>query len=76
MRSRGLPVPRTGRRFRMKKFLRYPKTTAEKRWNIGHEKEGIRTRKKRRYTPTAWDDLWRYPERTWKKHRRNQWKEV
>jgi hypothetical protein len=59
----------------MKKInLRHPKTTAERKWNECHEKEGIKVRSKRNYIPTAWDDIWVRAQRSWKRYRKTQWK--
>ena len=73
---RRTPVPNTGQGNHLRKFLRFPKTTAEKRWNLCHIKEGIKIRRRRLYTPTCLDDIWRRPERSWKKFRKNQWKKI
>ena len=58
----------------MKNHLRHPKTTQEIKWNEAHEKQEVKVRKKRMRLPTAWDDIWRKSQRSWKKHRKTQWK--
>ena len=60
-------------------FLRYPKTTQEKRWADAWKDQGVkaRARRNRRNLPDAWDDICRSDcsHRSWKRHRRYQWKE-
>lgn len=53
-------------------FLRYPKTTQEKRLN---ERDRGFTRGKRRNIPSAWDDLIPRKQRSWKKHRKHKYRE-
>jgi len=62
-------------------FLRHPKTTQELRHFFGDQAERRddpdipQPRRKRRYIPTAWDDIWVESERCWKSYRRTQWRE-
>jgi len=67
---RKYPVPNTGRKLPLRKWLRYPSTQSERKSDPAYQ------RAKRNYTnlPTAWDDNFRRPQRSWKKHRKTQWK--
>ena len=49
-------------------WLRYPRTTQELR--IGP------TRAKRNSIPTAWDDIRRCVQRSWKAQRRTRWRRI
>lgn len=53
--------------------LRNPRTTQEKRANQGGWR---RAKRKPKNLPNAWDDILRSDmnHRTWKRHRRTQWK--
>lgn len=76
------PVPHTrgSRRSRQSDYLRYPKTQAERRLAGGGPVDEFepapRSARSRRYLPTAWDDQIRCNQRSWKSHRRTQWKTV
>jgi hypothetical protein len=50
--------------------LRNPRTTQELRENSEH----ARSKRKKPYLPTAYDDIHRTCERSWKKYRRTQWR--
>lgn len=60
--------------------LRHPKTTQERRWAVAHDDElkeyNLTVRPRRNYTNliTAWDDKWPIVQKSWKKHRKTQWK--
>jgi hypothetical protein len=58
----------------MGRWLRNMRTTQEIRQTRADEREGLPVRKARLSLPTAWDDFWRYSQRTWKKHRQSQYK--
>lgn len=72
-----------GRRGRFSNYYRYPKTLQEIRENIYFEEDeytkhyNIKFRRRRSYIPTAWDDRARKDirDRSWKKHRKHQWKD-
>jgi len=58
-------------------FMRYPRTTQERRANsrgMRHEYK-IRARRNQKNLVEAWDDIWERSQRSWKKHRRTQYKE-
>ena len=77
------PVPRTGRikrrGYRCGTTLRHPRTTQERRINLGHELEGIKIRGSRSYKrlPNLYDDEIRSDlnDRSWKvfSKKRKQW---
>ena len=52
-------------------LMRFPRTTQERRSN----QEGwSRPRRRPHRLVHAWDETFRRPQRSWKKHRRHQWK--
>lgn len=51
-------------------FLRHPRTTQEIRANL--DKYDPLIRKRRRKLPTAWDDQYIHPQKSWKYLRRNK----
>lgn len=54
-------------------WLRQPKTTQERRlW----DSEYGRSRRAPHRLPEAWDDIHRQVQRSWKEHRRTQYKEL
>jgi hypothetical protein len=61
--------------------LRRPRTAQELRAWFGDDAECREcpelppVRRKRRKVPTAWDDIWVKQDRSWKAHRKTQWKE-
>jgi len=59
-------------------WLRYPKTTQEKRWSDAWADEGIRVRPRRNKAnlPDAWDDITRSDvgAKSWKRYRKHQWR--
>ena len=80
---RSLPLPYTGRRhYHRGCTMRLPRTRAEERENIAVlcdeelRELGIRVRENRLMLPDAWDDKGRADIgiRSWKRHRRHQWK--
>lgn len=76
------PVPHTrgSRRSRQSDYLRYPKTQAERRLAAGAPVDEFeptpRSARSRRHLPSAWDDQIRCNQRSWKSHRRTQWKPI
>lgn len=57
----------------MRQYLRRPKTSNERRQNV----DGYgRAKRSGKNLPNSWDDLWRTPERNWKRHRKTQYKTV
>jgi len=70
---RAAPVPFTGRRGGWVGFRR-PRTTAEIAANAAALDDGIPVRGRRRNLPSAWDDLPRQVQRSWKAHRRTRWR--
>lgn len=50
------------------RWIRHPKTTQELRAGA--------VRAKRAALPTAYDDLPRRPQRSWKVHRLNRWRQI
>lgn len=80
-RSRRVPVPGTGkpRLGRLVGYmLRYPRTLAELRQTAAAEVDqcDVPISGRVRRPPTAWDDEWRSDlgHRSWKRHRRRQWR--
>lgn len=77
---RGGPIPRIHRRRFHGGWMRSPRTLNENRANDslaydGHELPlPVEKLKSRGKLPTSWDDLMRSKNRSWKKHRRTQWK--
>ena len=68
------PVPGTGK-MRGGCFNRKMRGTQEKRWNIAHQDlVHIRGRRKPCNLPDSWEDIARDEQRSWKKHRKTQWK--
>lgn len=61
-----------------KAYIRRPRTTQERRraGQRGCGVDGVKVRAKRnsRRLPCAWDDIWFRLQRSWKKHRKTQWK--
>ena len=53
-------------------YLRYPKTTQERRVN-GKRGKWNRAKRNARNLPSAWDDLWVHREKSWKKKRKTQY---
>jgi hypothetical protein len=70
---RRAPVPFTGRGRGWTGF-RHPRTAAEIAANAAAVDDGFPVPGRRRNLPTAWDDLPRHVERSWKAHRRTQWR--
>jgi hypothetical protein len=70
---RQAPVPFTGRGGGWI-GCRHPRTAAEIAANAASADDGFPARGRRRNLPTAWDDLRRHVERSWKAHRRTQWR--
>lgn len=58
----------------MGRWLRNMRTTQEIRQTVADDRDGIPVRRIQLSLPTAWDDFWRYSQRTWKKHRPAQYK--
>jgi hypothetical protein len=60
----------------VKNYLRYMKTTQERRRWFADEGEVKlrRARAPKTGLPNAWWDLWRRPQRSWKEFRRNRWR--
>jgi hypothetical protein len=59
-------------------WLRYPKTTQERRRWFADLEEGVRLRRSRApmSIPTAWDDIGRHAQRSWKEQRRTKWRRI
>lgn len=59
-------------------WLRHPKTTAERRAAAGQEADRnpslVRSRRNHRVLINSWDDIPRSAERSWKRHRKTQWR--
>lgn len=79
-RPRGMPIPGTGRSSGYN-LLRSPSTQSERRQDFFYSEDGepspsIRPRRRAHHIPTAWDDDIRsdYGNRSWKRHRKTQWK--
>ena len=54
---------------------RNPSTLQERRWNDSDEHNPfVRRARCKTYMPTGWDMPFRKSQRSWKKHRRTQWK--
>lgn len=78
------PVPYTGNRPKRYKYYRKLKTTNEKKAAIYHEMDEdikyhnvkIRTQRNSNNLPNSWDDYKRsdFRDRSWKRHRKHQWK--
>ena len=65
----------------MKKYMRHPRTKAEKKANIYNKLEFddlkikfCRARRNSKNLPTSWDDVWKFNERCWKKFRKTKYK--
>ena len=73
------PVPRTGRRGHYS-WDRHMRTTQERREDRAllvdedAKQAGVGPRRRRLSIPHAWDDVPRFSERTWKRHRLTSWK--
>ena len=52
-------------------FFRHPQTGNELRANAGAD---VRAKRNPRHLPTAWDDINRCLQRTWKLYRKTQYK--
>jgi len=57
----------------MMSIFRQPRLAQELR---GSQENWHRPRRGKKYLPTAWDDCIRRPQRSWKKHRKTQYKTV
>ena len=73
------PVPHTrgSRRGRHSDYLRYPKTQSARRAGLACQEDGepiVRGARRAPQLPTAWDDQIRCCQRSWKAHRKTQWK--
>ena len=57
-------------------YMRSMRTTQELREVQNAIDQGIKVRGKRKknYLPDAWWDFWRRSQRTWKRHRKTQYK--
>lgn len=69
---RGGPVPGTGRIGHFRRFRR-PKTQQERR-AAGEGGDLVRARRNAANLPTNYDDIFRNEDRSWKKHRRTQYR--
>jgi hypothetical protein len=60
----------------VKDWLRYMRTTQEKRRFVADAVEGVKLRARRNATNLvdAWDDLWRRPQKSWKSYRKTRWR--
>lgn len=77
---RKTPVPFTGRR--SWNYLRQLNTMPERRLAEAHANQemknyGVKVRAKRNKAnlPNSWDNYWRHNTKSWKKHRKHQWKQ-
>ncbi|HCW06988.1 MAG TPA: hypothetical protein DGG95_06450 [Cytophagales bacterium] len=72
---RGGPVPYIGKRSGGG-YYRHMKTTQERRWSFAAKVDGVpwRARRNARNLPNPWDDICRTVTKSWKKHRKTQWK--
>lgn len=70
------PVPGTGKPTGWAAcYFRNPHTAAEMRANAGADEGGSSgVRGRRRDLPSAWDDILRTRDRSWKRQRRTQWR--
>jgi hypothetical protein len=73
------PVPgtrcRSGARYGIR-WYRYPRTTQELRQYYAYP-EFVRGRRRPRYLPHAWDDIYReicWNHKSWKLYRKTQWR--
>lgn len=77
---RCMPVPYTSSSGNYSCYMRYPRTTQERREAAHLEADeelreyGVRPRRKGRSIPTAWDDILRQTEKNWKRQRRTRWR--
>ena len=62
----------------MNNGLRIISTTQELRevQNTIDQGVPVRGKRKKNYLPNSWWDFWKYSQRTWKKHRKTQYKMV
>ena len=61
---------------RIKDWLRYPRTTQERRASqVVDGEPAPRPARTLRSLPSAWDDQWRHVEKCWKRFRRVRWRE-
>ena len=69
------PVPGIGVRH-YGSWYRRMKTTQERRWSLAEKVDGVPWRKRRNFSnlPNSWDDKQKNVLKTWKKHRKTQWK--
>lgn len=76
----GSPVPNVSKRRGGNGYWRWPRTQAERRLNQPDpevRKWGeppVRGRRTSASLPSAWDDIFRETQKSWKKQRRTQWK--
>lgn len=60
--------------------IRYPRTTQERRrWYADIGEVSLRLARQpgnNRNLPSAWDDISRHPQRSWKEHRKLKWRRI
>jgi hypothetical protein len=67
------------RRYRHSNYYTYPKTLSEMKANqldFEFKEYGINIRSRRQHLPTAWDDMQRQNQRSWKEQRKTQYKRI
>jgi len=55
-------------------WYRHPKTFNEMKQSFGFDKNYIRGKRKKHNLPDSWDDVHRTRTKSWKKHRKTQYK--
>lgn len=78
---RRTPVPRTGKGSPYR-WLRHPRTTSERRASdavdndpeMREYKVKSRAKRSKAMLPSAWDDLPRHVDKSWKRHRKTQYR--
>jgi len=69
----------SGRKSKHRRYVRRIKTFQERKWAHAWDDEEfapkVRLARQGKVLPNPWDDIKRYNQKSWKKHRKHQWKE-
>jgi hypothetical protein len=61
---------------KIKNYLRHVRTTPERRRWFADDVPLLRRSRAPTQLPSYWSDIWRWPQRTWKKHRRTKYRKI